>query len=81
MILSAPASDASQSSGVSQIQAPLGPVGHLSQARAKATVQIKSQRDRPITIQQHTPSERHREGEGEAVVWEGCKLSPDGVTD
>lgn len=28
---------------------------------AKAAVQIKSLKDRPITIQQHTPSERHRE--------------------
>lgn len=65
MILSAPASDATQSSRVSQIQAPVGPVGHFSQTGAKAAVQIKSLRDRPITIQQHTPSEKHRErGEG-----------------
>lgn len=74
MILSAPVSDATQSYGVSQIQAPMGPVGHFSQAGAKATVQIKSLRDRPITIQQHTPSERRRGREREkgkvgAVVW------------
>lgn len=31
---------------------------------AKAAVQIKSLRDRPITIQQLTPSERHRERRG-----------------
>lgn len=40
----------------------------FGQAGAKAAVQIKSQRDRPITIQQHTPSgrgERGREGQGE----------------
>lgn len=85
MILSAPVPDATQSYGVSQIQAPMGPVGHFSQAGAKATVQIKSLRDRPITIQQHTPSERRRgregEGEGRSCCLEGCKLNPDGFTE
>lgn len=55
MIMSAPVSDGPQSSRVSEILAPTGPVGHFSQAEAKATVQIKSLRDRPITIQPHTP--------------------------
>lgn len=69
----------------------------FGQAGAKAAVQIKSQRDRPITIQQHTPSGRgEREGQGEggkrkigALLFqarssccsEGCKLNPDGSTE
>lgn len=64
VILSAPVPDASQSSGVSQTQAPIGPVGHFCQAEAKAAVQIKPLRDRPITIQQHTHSVRKRRGDG-----------------
>lgn len=54
-IMSAPVSDAPQSSRVSETLAPTEAVGHFSQAEAKAAVQIKSLRDRPITIQPHTP--------------------------
>lgn len=59
-------SDGSQSAGVSQIQAPIGPVGHFGQVGAKAGVQIKSQRIRPppFPIQQHTVGERWGEETG-----------------
>lgn len=57
VIMSAPVSDGPQSSGVSELLAPTGPVGHFSQAEAKATIQIKSLGDRPITIQTYAQRE------------------------